>query len=99
MATAPNHPAPITQPHCSATSGAIEGSAALLRTPTPTAASAAWQPQPPPCASPRHGHAHAHAHAHVRALGPQAYHIRHVLGAAAATRFTRHAGHDFRLAR
>ena len=60
MAAAPNHPAPITQPHCSATGGAMKGPAACLRTqprpPLETAASAAWLPQPPPwapCASSR----------------------------------------------
>ena len=60
MAAAPNQPAPTTQPHCSATGGAMKGPAACLRTqprpPLETAASAAWLPQPPPrppCASSR----------------------------------------------
>lgn len=84
---------PIAQPHCSATGGAMEGPAALLRT----------QPRPPPqqlgSLSRRHTQFAGLVVRHVRALDPQAYHIRHVLGAAAAMRFTRHAGLDFRLAR
>ena len=92
MAAAPNHPAPITQPHCSATGGAMKGPAACLRTNPDRRLRS--PPQQLGCLSRRHG-----PPVHLRALGLQAYHIRHVLGAAAATRFTRHHGLDFRLAR
>ena len=88
------HPGPVflaTQPH----SGAVEARGSPTHR-SQTAASAARRPLLPSCTSPDRA---AHGASCSRALDPQAYHIRHVLGAAAATRFTRHAGLDFRLAR